>query len=73
MIQYMNRQSYERPGRNMKVKLDLCNFTIKFEWKEGTRKLNKTNNLDVYKIKKFLADLNKVSNVVDKDDVKNCV
>ena len=35
MSQYFP-QPYERSGRNMKVKLDLCNFTIKLEWKETT-------------------------------------
>ena len=86
MSQYFPKP-YEPFGGDINVKVDLSNYATKGDIKNATRtdasnlalKLNlakskaKTDKIDIGKLKIVPTDLNKLSNVVNNDAVKNCV
>ena len=86
MSQYFH-EPYERSGENVNVELDLSNYakkadlkvvasvnTSKTEAKSGLTKLKaQLEKQDVDKLETILADLSKLSNVVDNDVVTKSI
>ena len=86
MSQYFH-EPYERSGENVNVELDLSNYakkadlkvvasvnTSKTEAKSGLTKLKaQLEKQDVDKLETILADLSKLSNVVDNDVVRKSI
>ena len=75
-------QPYERSSGNVKVELDLCNYTERADLNEVTvvdaYNLASKSNLaslkaEADKVKIVLADLSNLNNVVDNDVVKKLI